>query len=159
MERNKLKYNMTHNGEKPARHGSRLYLPPTNYIVSAPSCSARAIQKKLISERKAIEIFFGKSQENKLSADKWHDRKDTRTRQKNERGDRKGKSNDNPEIPDRAMPSGFSSGQTNRWCRTCYEICIVYTHNYHHGNTAISQKISTSIRTKRAELQRRKFDV
>ena len=60
MERNKLKYNMTHNGEKPARHGSRLYLPPTNYIVSAPSCSARAIQKKLISERKAIEIFLGK---------------------------------------------------------------------------------------------------
>ena len=38
-------------------------------------------------------------------AEKWQDRKSKRTRQKNKRGDRKGESNDSPEIPDRGETS------------------------------------------------------
>ena len=53
---------------------------------------------------KNIWVFRGerrKNQKNGLSGEKWPDRKGKRTRQKNERGDRKEESNDSPEIPDK----------------------------------------------------------
>ena len=48
-----------------------------------------------------LENLQEKSQENGPPAETWQDRKNKRTRQKNERGDRKRESNDGPEIPDR----------------------------------------------------------
>ena len=48
-----------------------------------------------------FENFQEKSQENGPLIEKWQDKKSKRTRQKNERGDRKEESNDSPEIPDR----------------------------------------------------------
>ena len=47
------------------------------------------------------EFSQKKSQEKGPLAEKWWDKKSKMTRQKNMRGDRKGDSNDSPEIPDK----------------------------------------------------------
>ena len=70
-----------------------------NYQLSSPSCLTRAIQKSLT---KKFEKFLEKGQENGLLAEKWQRK---RTRLKKKRGDRKGESNDHPEIPDRGTTS------------------------------------------------------
>ena len=79
------------------------------------SCSTRAIQKSLTLNEKYLRVFWKKSQENGPLAEKSLDRKSKRTRQeKTKRGDRKGESNDSPEIPDRRMTSvipGLPSGE------------------------------------------------
>ena len=91
----------------------------TTYQLSSPSCSTRAIQKSLTLNEKYLRVFWKKSWENGQLAEKWQDRKSKRTRQKkkNKRGDRKGESNDSPEIPDRRATSdipGLPSGQEER---------------------------------------------
>ena len=71
----------------------------------SPSCSTRAIQKSL-TQWKIFESFLErkKSRESGPLAEKWQDRKSKRLKQKNKRGDRKGESNDSPEIPDVRHP-------------------------------------------------------
>ena len=91
----------------------------TTYQLSSPSCSTRAIQKSLTLNEKYLRVFWKKSRQNGQLAEKWQDRKSKRTRQKkkNKRGDRKGESNDSPEIPDRrATPDipGLPLGQEER---------------------------------------------
>ena len=57
-----------------------------------------------------------KSGEWTISRKKWQDRKSKRTRQKkNKRGDRKGESNDIPEIPDRRVISDIPSLPSGHW--------------------------------------------
>ena len=64
-----------------------------------------------------MESFLEKSHENGALAEKRQDRKSKRTRKKkNKTGDRKGESNDSPEIPDRrgtsdipSLPSGVNN--------------------------------------------------
>ena len=78
----------------------------TYHLASCPSCSTRAIQKKLTLN----DFFFhfwrgGRGQESVPLAKKIQDRKRKRSRQKNKRGDRKGESNDSSEIPDRGRGS------------------------------------------------------
>ena len=73
----------------------------TTYQLSSPSCSTRAIQKSLTLNKKYLS-FLEKSQENGPLAEKLPDRKSER---KKTRGDRKGESNDSPEIPDRRLTS------------------------------------------------------
>ena len=87
-----------HNG----KYQCTYHLPP-------PSCSTTAIQKSLTLNKKYLS-FLEKSQENGPLAEKLPDRKSER---KKTRGDRKGESNDSPEIPDRRLTSdipGHSSG-------------------------------------------------
>ena len=57
----------------------------TTYQLSSPSCSTRAIQKSLTLNEKYLRVFWKQSQENGPLAEKWHDRKSKRTRQKNTR--------------------------------------------------------------------------
>ena len=85
-------------------YGSKLHTPPTNYH---PSCSTRAIQKSLTRNEKCLRVFWKKSQKNGPLAEK-NDRKSKRTRQK-KTGDRKGESDDSPEIPDRRKTSDIPS--------------------------------------------------
>ena len=71
----------------------------TTYQLSSPSCSTRVIQKSLTINKKYLRVFWKKSQKNGQKKDKTE-----RARglgRKNKRGDRKGESNDSPEIPDR----------------------------------------------------------
>ena len=49
--------------------------------------------------------FSPQSRENGPLPEKWQDTKSKRTRQKNKKGDRKGESNDSPEIPGRMWTS------------------------------------------------------
>ena len=53
---------------------------------------------------------FWKSQSNGPLAEKWGDRKSKRTRQKNQRANVKGESNDSPQIPDRAVKKNRQNG-------------------------------------------------
>ena len=84
----------------------------TTYQLSSPSCSTRTIQISLTLNEKYLS-FLEKSQDNGPLAEKWQDGKSKRTRQKQkekkkERGDRKGESNDSPQIPDRRMTSDIN---------------------------------------------------
>ena len=68
--------------------------------------------KKLISRKEILES----SQETGPKAEKGEDRRSNMNRQNNKRTDRKMKSNDSPEIPDRgetSEESGIPLGQTN----------------------------------------------
>ena len=78
-------------------HGSKLHIPPTNYPLLAAQQEPYEKAQLLM---KNIWVFWKKSQENGPLA-KWLDRKSKRTGQKNKSGDRKGESNDSPEIPDK----------------------------------------------------------
>ena len=79
----------------------------TTYQLSSPNCSTRAIQKSLTLNETYLS-FLEKHQENGPLAEKLQDKNRKRTRQKkNKRGDRKGESNDSPEIPDRRLTSGI----------------------------------------------------
>ena len=82
----------------------------TTYQRSSPSCSTRATIKNKTKKvlTKKFESFLEKNPENgphaNLSSFKkikndW-DRKSKRTKQRNKTGDRKGESNDSPEVPD-----------------------------------------------------------
>ena len=53
----------------------------------------------LFRKHHIFKSFLGKNQVNGLLPEKWQDRKSKRTGRKNKRGDRKGESNDSPEIP------------------------------------------------------------
>ena len=69
--------------------------------LSSPSCSTRATQKCLTLNEKYLRVFWRKkrrSQENGPLAEKLQDSKRTRQK-KNKTGDRKGETNDSPEIP------------------------------------------------------------
>ena len=85
----------------------------TTYQLSSPSCSTRAIQKSLTLNEK-YESFLGeKSGEWTISRKTTRQKKQEDKAEKNKRGDRKGKSNDSPEIPDRRLTSdipGLPSG-------------------------------------------------
>ena len=89
---NKKKFIERHNGRY-LSYGSKLHIPPTNYHFLA--AQQEPYKKSLTLNQKCLRTFFLKKQENR------QDRKSKRTVQKNERGDRKGESNDGPEIPDR----------------------------------------------------------
>ena len=77
----------------------------TTYQLSSPSCLTRARQKSLTLNEKYLRVFW------KKKAEEWTiSRKMTRQKEQedlaekqNKRGDRKGKSNDSSEIPDRRM--------------------------------------------------------
>ena len=93
----------------------------TTYQLSSPSCSTRAIQKSLTLNEKYLRVFWReKSQENGPLAKT--NGKTERARglgRKNKRGDRKGESNDSPEIPDRRGTSdipGLPSGCVWQGC-------------------------------------------
>ena len=78
----------------------------TAYWQSSYSCSTGATQKPVLylltkNAGKFSEKQQQKDQVNGPWAENGQDRKGNRTRQKNKRGDRKGESNDSPEIPDR----------------------------------------------------------
>ena len=77
---------------------------PTDQL-SSPSCPTRAIQKSLTRNEIYLRVFWGKK-----SGEWTISRKNDKTerarglgRKKNKRGDRKGESNDSPEIPDPLM--------------------------------------------------------
>ena len=70
------------------------------HTIYQPSCSCST---KLI-----LWNVLAKSQEKGPLAEKRQDRKSKRTRLKNKRGDRKGESNDSPEIPNRKKKSPAS---------------------------------------------------
>ena len=82
-----------------------------------------AQQEHTTNLMKNVWEFSGKSQENGPLAEKWQDRKSKRNRQKKTRGDRKGESNNSPEIPDRGVLkhprppffSFFGGGGGNCW--------------------------------------------
>ena len=97
-------------------YGSKLHIPPTNYHLLA---ARQEPYKKAKPLTKNIWEFSGKkSQENGPLAVKRLDGKSKRTRQKNKRRDRKGESNDSPEIPDRGKTSdipGLTSQKTFRF--------------------------------------------
>ena len=80
----------------------------TTYQPSSPSCSTRATQKSLTLNERFLRKRKEKSQENGPLAEKWQDRKRTRQKEKKTAiGDRKGESNDSPEIADRRETSGL----------------------------------------------------
>ena len=74
-----------------------LHIPPTNLLLLAVK---QEPYKKAYLLMKNIEKFSGNSSREWTSR-QTEDRKSTRTRQKNKRGDSKVESNDSPEIPDR----------------------------------------------------------
>ena len=81
----------------------------TTYQLSSPSCSTRAIQKSLTLNEKYLRvIFLGKKSEEWTISRKWQASKCKRTRQQNKGGDRKGESNDSPEIPDKSIASDIA---------------------------------------------------
>ena len=88
----------------------------TTYQLSSPSCSTRTIQKSLPLNGKYLRIFWNKSQENGPFQKNYKTERAKGLGRKNKRGDRKGESNDSPEIPDRretsdipGLPSGVVS--------------------------------------------------
>ena len=84
----------------------------TYHLLSSANCSTRAIQKSLTLNEKYLRVFWKKVRRMD------HQQKNDKTERarglgrKNKRGDRKGKSNDSPKIPDRrvtdipSLPSG-----------------------------------------------------
>ena len=99
---------------------SAIYMAASStYHLPSPSCSTRAIQKSQTLNEKYLRVFWRKkkkkekSQENGPLAEKWQDRKSKRSQGRKKRWDRKGESNDSPEIPDRRVTwniPGHSSG-------------------------------------------------
>ena len=84
-----------HNSKYQLPYGSQLHLPvpPTSYHFLA--AQQEPCKKSLTLNKKNVERNFWskkKSQENGPLAKKWQDWKSQKTRQKNERGDRKGES-------------------------------------------------------------------
>ena len=81
--------------------------------LSSPSCSTRAIQKSLTLNEKSLRVFWKKVRrmDHQLKNDKTERARGLgRT---NKRGDRKGESDDSPEIPDKRLTSdipGLPSG-------------------------------------------------
>ena len=82
--------------------------------LSSPSCSTRAIQKSLTLNEKYLSFLKKKNEKKKKSGErtisKKNDKTETargvkaeKTMKKNKRGDRKGESNDSPEIPERRV--------------------------------------------------------
>ena len=71
----------------------------TTYELSSPSCSTRTIQKSLPLNGKYLRIFWNKSQENGPFQKNYKtERAKGLGRKNNKRGDRKGETNDSPEI-------------------------------------------------------------
>ena len=109
---------------------SAIYMAAScTYHLPSPSCSKRAIQKSQTLNEKYLRVFWRKKkkgQENGPLAKKMTRQKEQEeSRQKKKkwkknekwkkRGDRKGESNDSPEIPDRRVTwsiPGHSSGVT-----------------------------------------------
>ena len=91
----------------PVPYGSKLHIPPINYHLLA--AQQEPYKKSLTLNKKYLSFLEKKSGEWTIRK-KLQDRKSKRTRQeKNKRGDRKGKSNDSPAIPDRSGPSDIPS--------------------------------------------------
>ena len=86
----------------------------TTYQLSSPSCLTRARQKSLTLNEKYLRVFWKKKAEEWTISRKMTRQKEQEDKaEKNKRGDRKGKSNDSPEIPDRRLTSdipGHPSG-------------------------------------------------
>ena len=80
----------------------------TTYQLSSPSCSTRAIQKSLTLNKNCLRVFWKKVRRMD------HKQKNDRTERarglgrKNKRGDRKGESNDSPEIPGKRTTSDIT---------------------------------------------------
>ena len=86
----------------------------TTYQLSSPSCSTRAIQKSLTLNEKYLEK---KSGEWTIIRKMTKQERAKGLGRKNKTGDRKGESNDSPEIPDRREISDIPSppsGGVNR---------------------------------------------
>ena len=77
-----------HNGKYQAAH--------TTYQLSFRSCSTRAIQKSLTLTEKYLRVYWRMDHEQR----NYKTERARRLGRKNKRGDRKGESNDSPEIPD-----------------------------------------------------------
>ena len=87
-----------HNDKYQCHMAAKLHLPtPNRHLLAAQQEPYNSSQKK------CLRVFWKKSGERTISRKKWQDGKSKRTRQKNKRGDRKGDSNDSPEIPDRGQ--------------------------------------------------------
>ena len=71
----------------------------TTYQLPSAGCTTRAMQKSLTLYKKRSR--FSGIKYNGPLAEKCQDTKSKRPRQKNERGDRKGESNDSPKILDK----------------------------------------------------------
>ena len=75
------------------------------YQLSSPSCSTRAIQKILTLNEIYLSFMGKKSGEWTIKQKMTRQKEKKGLGRKNKRGDRKGKSNDSPEIPDMRVTS------------------------------------------------------
>ena len=82
-----------------------LHILPTNLLLLA--AKQEPFKKANLLTKNIGRIFWKKFSRMDQQAEKRNDRKSTRTRQKNKRGDSKVESNDSPEIPDRGETSGI----------------------------------------------------
>ena len=93
----------------------------TYHLPSSPSCSTRAIQKKLTLDKKYLSFLEKKSQENGPLAEKWQDRKSKRTRQKKTR-EETGKGNQMTALRFQTSPASLRGPPTRThtnahiWC-------------------------------------------
>ena len=85
----------------------------TTYQLSSPSCSIRAIQKSLTLNEKYLSFLEKKSGGSTISRKMTRQKEQKDQAEKNKRGDRKGESNDSPEIPDRKLRSDIPDRQTD----------------------------------------------
>ena len=90
----------------PYTDSSKQHEPPTdNHLTAVQQEPHRSLSNVLYLLTKNVGKFSEKQQQKDQVNGPWaengQDRKGNRTRQKNKRGDRKGESNDSPEIPDR----------------------------------------------------------
>ena len=88
-----------------------LHLSPTNLSSSSrkqnKNKKIRAIYKKKILRKTSVQTFLESRQETGPKVEKkGADRRSNRTRHNNKRADRKMKSNDSPEIPDKGWGGG-----------------------------------------------------
>ena len=111
------------------------WTPPANNYVLAAQNLVLAMPKSITLDEKCLSFLGEKSQKNGPLAEKGQDRKSKRTRQKKQRGDRKGESNDSPEIPDRGEFQTSLQGFQSRVWHSITDLTPTYSPTHTHSHS------------------------